>query len=364
MNNQTINTFTSKPVLMFRLIVIIALSCGLVELAEESYHEIYTPGNSIGHELVGLTALVLLLLVSLNKFVVNPMLKEMVLRRESEERLKQSELRTRIIMEAFPDSILHVNAEGGVIDFKPAQKNIVSFVVGKNAAESLPADVSAGFFRCMEAALKDGNPQRTDFAFKKGPEVSYHVFTFVKSADAELMIFIRDITKRKTYEEMLEHVSTHDALTGLYNRAYYEAELDRLATSRRYPVSIIIIDLDGLKITNDTYGHAAGDRMICKAADILKRSFRTEDLVARTGGDEFTVLLAETDVNGTEVSMERIQRSLEEVNSRADGCEVRMSMGFAVAETKEKLLAAVKMADMRMYENKSSRKAASAMKPA
>jgi len=348
--------------LMFRLIVIIALSCGLVELAEESYHEIYTPGNSIGHELVGLAALVLLLLVSLSKFVVNPMLKEMALRRESEARLQQSELRNRIIMEAFPDSILHVNAEGIVMDFKPAQNSSVSFAVGKNAGESLPADVSVGFFSCLDAARKEGNPQRIDFAFKNGAEVSYHVFTFVKSADTELMIFIRDITKRKTYEEMLEHVSTHDALTGLYNRAYYEAELDRLATGRRYPVSIIIIDLDGLKVTNDTHGHAAGDKMICKAADILKKSFRSEDLVARTGGDEFTVLLAETGVNGTEVSMERIQLSLEEANSHDDGCEVKMSMGFAIAETKEKLLAAVKMADMRMYENKSSRKSASAVK--
>jgi diguanylate cyclase (GGDEF)-like protein len=359
MNNQSNNAFISKPMLALRLIAIIVLSCGLALIAEELYRELFTPTYAVFHKIIWLLVIVYLLLLSLSRFVVNPMMKEMVLLRESEEHLQQSELRNRIIIEAFPDNILHVNEEGIVLDFKPAKKSIISFAVGKNACESLPPDVIADFFRCMNAALKDGAPQRSDFAFGKDSEVSHHIFTFVKAAETELMIFIRDITKRKTYEARLEHVSTHDALTGLYNRAYYEAEIDRLATSRRYPVSIIIIDLDGLKIVNDTYGHSAGDKMICKAADILKKSFRAEDLVARTGGDEFTVLLPEIGVNGIEASIERIQRYLEEANSLNDGFEVKMSVGFALAEAKEKLLGALKLADLRMYENKSSRKSAS-----
>ena len=172
----------------------------------------------------------------------------------------------------------------------------------------------------------------------------------------EILEINNDITKRKMHEEQLQHISTHDVLTGLYNRTYYEAELDRLTTSRRYPVSVIIIDLDDLKHTNDTYGHAAGDKMICKAANILMNAFRAEDMVARSGGDEFVILLPETDADGVNAALERIQRSLEEANKLADGYEVKFSVGTAIAESKEKMLGAVKVADSRMYQNKAKRK--------
>jgi diguanylate cyclase (GGDEF)-like protein len=170
------------------------------------------------------------------------------------------------------------------------------------------------------------------------------------------MIFIRDITGRKAYEEQLEHLSTHDVLTGLYNRTFYETELNRLATSRRYPVSIIVVDMDGLKQTNDTYGHAAGDKMICKAATIMKGAFRADDLVARTGGDEFTVLLPETDKAGLAAAVERIEKSLAEANRIEDGYYVKLSIGTAIAESNEKLLGAEKAADLAMYRNKAANK--------
>lgn len=177
-----------------------------------------------------------------------------------------------------------------------------------------------------------------------------------RNSPIEIIEINNDITNRKAHEEQLEHLSTHDVLTGLYNRTFYEAELQRLTTSRRYPVSIIIIDLDDLKHTNDTYGHAAGDKMICKAADILMKAFRAEDMVARTGGDEFALLLPETGTDGLNASIERVQRCLEEANKVNDGFEVKFSVGVAIAESKEKLLGAVKVADSRMYQNKAERK--------
>jgi len=98
---------------------------------------------------------------------------------------------------------------------------------------------------------------------------------------------IRDITERKQAEERLKYLSLHDPLTGLYNRTYFEQELNRLEGGRYHPIGVIVCDVDGLKLINDTLGHDAGDRLLLAAAGVIKDSFRKGDMVARIGGDEF-----------------------------------------------------------------------------
>lgn len=83
-------------------------------------------------------------------------------------------------------------------------------------------------------------------------------------------------------------------LTDLYNRRYLEKEMERLDTQRHFPLSIIMADLNGLKLVNDTYGHNTGDEMLKTAAGILKKVCRKDDIVARWGGDEFVILLSQT----------------------------------------------------------------------
>ena len=100
-----------------------------------------------------------------------------------------------------------------------------------------------------------------------------------------------DIAERKQMEERLIHISMRDGLTGLYNRAYFQEELRRLNDGRYAPIAVIVCDVDGLKLYNDSFGHMMGDRLIKAAADILLQNFRTSDVVARIGGDEFAVIL-------------------------------------------------------------------------
>ena len=95
---------------------------------------------------------------------------------------------------------------------------------------------------------------------------------------------IRNITTRKTAENKLQYFSTHDSLTKIYNRSFFEEELNRLEHSRQFPISIIMLDVDGLKIINDNQGHAVGDEILFRLAKILVKSFRSEDIVARIGG--------------------------------------------------------------------------------
>lgn len=344
-----------KTALLFRLILLFSLSCGIVEIVELALAP-YVSFSALIFELLEHLLLITLMLVFMTKYVTNPLFQEVALRKQSEQLLERSEYKNRSIIEALPDAVLQVAADGAVIAYKPKQNSHLNFKIGASVCDGLPADTVLNFLNCMNAALQNGGKQQIDLMFRREADVCYLVFNFVKSAEQEVTVFIRDITKRKIHEEQLAYLSTHDVLTGLYNRTFYEAELERLTAGKRYPVSIIVIDLDGLKITNDTYGHIVGDTMICKAAAVLKDAFRAEDVVARTGGDEFSILLPETGAGFLQAAVERLEVCLAEANKVEDGILVKLSFGFAIAETREKLLGAVKVADMKMYQNKTARR--------
>ncbi|MDP4092604.1 MAG: PAS domain S-box protein [Bacillota bacterium] len=110
-----------------------------------------------------------------------------------------------------------------------------------------------------------------------------------------IIVIAEDITDRKQAEAEIKYLSYHDKLTGLYNRVCFENELDRLDTERQLPISLIIGDLNGLKLTNDVFGHSEGDKLLQKVAHILKGSCRKEDIIARWGGDEFAIILPKTE---------------------------------------------------------------------
>jgi diguanylate cyclase (GGDEF)-like protein/PAS domain S-box-containing protein len=166
----------------------------------------------------------------------------------------------------------------------------------------------------------------------------------------------RDITTRKAVEQELTYLSNHDSLTGLYNRAFFDAELERATNSRDFPLSIIAADLDGLKTVNDTLGHAMGDRLIKGAAAVLLMAFRDDDMISRTGGDEFVALLPCVGTEAATALLGRIRACEESYNATEEGPAVRMSLGVATALNGGEVVQALADADTRMYADKALRK--------
>ncbi|MEW6274854.1 MAG: diguanylate cyclase [Bacillota bacterium] len=164
---------------------------------------------------------------------------------------------------------------------------------------------------------------------------------------------IRDIGERKKMEEELRYCSTHDALTGLYNRAFFEEELRRQEKGRSFPVSLILCDLDGLKVVNDMLGHERGDELLRRAAKVIAGCVRGSDVVARVGGDEFAVVLPQTDRKGAEEVAKRIIEAVEVDNARHPDLPLSISVGVATVKDASRPLREVyKEADDAMYMNK------------
>ena len=166
----------------------------------------------------------------------------------------------------------------------------------------------------------------------------------------------RDITEIKKAEEQLRYLSTHDNLTGLYNRAYFDTELARLARGRTFPVAVVMADVDGLKVVNDSFGHAAGDRLLQRAATVLLDTFRADDVVARIGGDEFVVLVPGANDAEVEELLARIRTSQQSFRCENHECTLSLSLGYATAKRGEDLLNALKLADEKMYLEKTRRR--------
>ena len=160
-----------------------------------------------------------------------------------------------------------------------------------------------------------------------------------------------DISSWKEYEERITYLSFHDKLTGLYNRAYFEEEIQKRDNIRNLPLSIIIGDVNNLKTINDTFGHQHGDQLLIRIAEVLKSCFRRSDVISRWGGDEFSIILPNTT---REKGIEIINRVKQECQRRSTlTLPLSISFGIATKETSsENINAIVSEAESRMYRHK------------
>lgn len=166
-----------------------------------------------------------------------------------------------------------------------------------------------------------------------------------------ILTIIIDITDRKIAEEEIMYLSFHDKLTGLYNRAYFETELKRLDTERQLPLSLILGDVNGLKLINDVLGHQEGDKLLVEVANIMRQTRRKEDIIARWGGDEFIMLLPRCDAATAGVVFDRLKNAAQHINKLP--IETSLSVGLAIKNSPgQDIREIIKEAEDKMYRHK------------
>jgi diguanylate cyclase (GGDEF)-like protein len=164
----------------------------------------------------------------------------------------------------------------------------------------------------------------------------------------------REIKKQET--ERIRFLATHDGMTGLFNKAFLEAEIKRLNFGRAYPVSIVMIDANNLKKINDSLGHQEGDNLIRNISELIKLTFRKDDILARVGGDEFALVLLVTNSKDCMAILNRFRENIEEFNRKGVLHQVDIAIGFATTQENEDLNSVLKRADEAMYQEKKRQK--------
>lgn len=280
-------------------------------------------------------------------------------RRKTEQNLKISEKRFRQLVNSFPDLILRIDKDGFILDYKPPVEFLAPIpadeILGKNIEEFFQGEFYDLFknntilsIQTAEPILFEYDSPQMDKTDKRTREAR-----IVPISQDEAMIIIRDITERKKMEEQLKYLSLHDPLTGIYNRTYFEEEMKRLDSTRHLKLGVIICDLDGLKLVNDTLGHERGDALLVAAAQVIKDSIRLSDLAARIGGDEFAILVYENESIAVEKIYQRIREGVTQYNNEYLDLPLSISVGFAVNNKKSLNATSVfKEADDNMYREK------------
>lgn len=281
---------------------------------------------------------------------------------DSRKLLTLSYLRNRAIINAMPDLLLTIKADGTIIDHEMQDDFPLSIpeaeLDGSNFAAIMEPELAGKKSALIAKVLETGETASFEYPMQINNQEYYFLERLTALDKQHVLAFIIDITSRREAERKLEWQAYHDELTGLANRVMFFEFLNKLVQDyhrNKREFTVLFIDLNGFKAINDQYGHHAGDEILRHVGRQLQAALRQTDTPARLGGDEFAVLLPET----APKKVSRVKKAIAEAVKQpfyyqGNQLSVTASIGMAAcpddAITAAELLSA---ADKRMYALKS-----------
>lgn len=289
---------------------------------------------------------------------------ENAIRKQSEAALREAKDYFELVFNTSPDAAYVARLDDGTV---------LNVNEGFIRLFGLPKEDAIGK-RCVDLALFQNESERAEIEQKLMKDgfcdaVEVGLLTksknsFVGLLSAKLIMIdnkphmstnIHNITERKKMEDNLFHLSYHDFLTGLHNRRFFEQELANMDAEGMLPLSVIVGDINGVKLINDAFGQAKGDQMIVDTAKAMATGCRAGDVLARTGGDEFMLLMPNTDGATALEVLQSIQHACEQINKGIvnEAFRISVALGSATKEDPGQAIQAVmKIAEKHMYQRK------------
>jgi diguanylate cyclase (GGDEF)-like protein/PAS domain S-box-containing protein len=317
------------------------------DISVSYYETFYNPIFDENHEIIGATAFA----------------RNITERIEAQKKLRESEENFRLIYSSMSQGLaLHeiiTDEEDNPIDYRFISMN-ESFehlsglkaaeTIGRKVSEVLPQIESFWIERYGKVALT-GKPDRFENYSKELGR--FFSVTAYSPKPRQFAVLIDDITDRKNKEEKILYINNHDYLTDLFNRRFFVETFETIRNPSHLPLGIMMLDVNGLKIINDAYGHDMGDLALKTVAQVLKETFEPHDIVARIGGDEFAILLPNTSVETMQKHSDFLKTKLEKKAIR--NVVFSLAIGFDIISDCSKTLDDIlKSAENMMYRNKLS----------
>lgn len=272
-------------------------------------------------------------------------------------------------LNSIGDAVALLDGHGAVIGLNRAARELTGW--GAQPVEGMPYDQALPLrgaddpvgdaIRTGQAVPLDGRTELTDRQGETVPVVGVlSPLVEIGGRVTGVSMVFRNAAREREQQDAIVYLSYHDHLTGLYNRRFGDEEIRRLDVPRQYPLAVIMGDVNGLKISNDVFGHETGDDILRAAAAAIRQSCREEDIVCRWGGDEFLVLLPRTDAVTAEGIVRRIHARC--AQRRVGNLPLSISMGSAAKtratedfrhtrQNAEEKMYHQKLAESRKYRN-------------
>jgi diguanylate cyclase (GGDEF)-like protein/PAS domain S-box-containing protein len=280
--------------------------------------------------------------------VINDFIKiEESLREQANEMYIEKE-KTQATLMSIGDGVLSTDKEGIITAFNDIAASITGFTkkeaLGKSFDDIITLfreDTNEKIKSPVEDIISTRQPfylENHTILLTKDKQRKYieHSASPIKDSNNEIIgtIFvIRDVTEEKLKQKEIKYLSLHDYLTGLFNRRFFQNKLNELDNSSQYPLALMMVDVNGLKIINDAYGHETGDLVLQKTGSLLEEVFGEKGIVSRIGGDEFTIILPKTTNDECLKLKDQIKHNINQLTIK--NVTLSVSIGYAIKDKEE-----------------------------